>query len=362
LHGARAEGVGDGAQRLAFQLSLAPGPDDIVGRERLLVVEPNAPTQMEPPRARRDELPALGKPRAKRVVRAQDDQRLVDVGVERIGERRGLGVRALGRPVVRRRGDADLGVGIEQGALLSLRGDAGKGDHEHRRESAPPHGLSPSRSRVGGAGPVLSSGGCVRGFPGAPGISTLNRSDRHKRPAPKRSPMKVAFVGKGGVGKSLIAATVARLLGRRGRRVLALDIDTMPGLVVSLGGIAGAGTLPEELAERRDGQGWVMKTDVTPAELVERYGAIGPDGIRVLVLGKLPTGVKPDVTAAFRHVVTGFRDDGWSIVGDLAAGTRQASFGWAAFATTVVLVVEPTAAAVLTARRLTGLRSAMPGV
>src|SRR5215471_17665175 len=171
--------------------------------------------------------------------------------------------------------------------------------------------------------------------------------------------MRVAFVGKGGVGKSVIAATVTRLLARRGQPVLALDIDTMPGLVVSLGPIAGTGTLPEGLAEPRDEQGWVMKTDVDPSELVERYGATGPDGIRVLVLGKLPGGVRPDVTAAFRHVVTGFREGGWSVVGDLAAGTRQACFGWAGFATTVVLVVDPTAAAVLAARRLGGLRPAM---
>lgn len=174
-----------------------------------------------------------------------------------------------------------------------------------------------------------------------------------------RPTVRVAFVGKGGVGKSVIAATVARLLARRGQPVLALDIDTMPGLLWSLGPIAGSGTLPENLAERREGQGWVMKTEATARELVERYGATGPDDIRVLVLGKLPGGVRPDVTAAYRHVVTGLRGEGWSVVGDLAAGTRQACFGWATFATTVALVVEPTAAAVIAARRLAGLRPAM---
>jgi CO dehydrogenase maturation factor len=171
--------------------------------------------------------------------------------------------------------------------------------------------------------------------------------------------MKVAFVGKGGVGKSVIAATTTRLLARRGHPVLALDIDTMPGLVVSLGPLEGTGTLPEDLAERRDEQGWVMKSDVAPAVLVERYGATGPDGVRVLVLGKLPGGIRPDVTAAFRHVVTGFHSAGWSIVADLAAGTRQACFGWAGFAHTVAVVAEPTAAAMVAARRLARLQSAM---
>lgn len=75
-------------------------------------------------------------------------------------------------------------------------------------------------------------------------------------------PLRIAFVGKGGAGKSLIAATVARLLARRGDRVLALDMDTMPGLALSLGVVAGPAGLPEDLAEQREGAGWVMKEDV----------------------------------------------------------------------------------------------------
>ncbi|MDQ6823553.1 MAG: cobyrinic acid a,c-diamide synthase, partial [Candidatus Eremiobacteraeota bacterium] len=47
--------------------------------------------------------------------------------------------------------------------------------------------------------------------------------------------MRIAFIGKGGNGKSTIAGTVARLLGRAGDNVLALDVDTLPGLSVSLG-------------------------------------------------------------------------------------------------------------------------------
>ena len=47
--------------------------------------------------------------------------------------------------------------------------------------------------------------------------------------------MRVAFVGKGGVGKSMIAGTFARLLARRGEMVLAVDTDPMPGLNFMLG-------------------------------------------------------------------------------------------------------------------------------
>lgn len=168
-------------------------------------------------------------------------------------------------------------------------------------------------------------------------------------------PLRVAFVGKGGAGKSLIAATVARLLARRGDRVLALDMDTMPGLALSLGVAAGLVGLPEDLAEQREGAGWVMKEDVEAVALVARYAIDGPDGVRLLTLGKLPGHVKPGSTTAFRHVVRTFGEPGWSLVGDLAAGTRQAAFGWAGFARVVALVVEPTATSVLSARRLAKL-------
>jgi CO dehydrogenase maturation factor len=174
--------------------------------------------------------------------------------------------------------------------------------------------------------------------------------------------VRVAFVGKGGAGKSLIAGTIARFLGRRGTPVLALDIDTMPGLALSLGMRVGPGGLPARLVEQRKGAGWVMTWDEEPGVLVAQHAVIGPDNVRLLTLGKLPGHVSPGSSAAFRHVALGFKAPGWSVVGDLAAGTRQAFFGWAGFAETVVLVVEPTAKAILSARRLSRLRSALETV
>ena len=47
--------------------------------------------------------------------------------------------------------------------------------------------------------------------------------------------MKVAVSGKGGTGKTTIAATLARCLARRGYRVLAIDGDSNPNLAMSLG-------------------------------------------------------------------------------------------------------------------------------
>lgn len=173
--------------------------------------------------------------------------------------------------------------------------------------------------------------------------------------------MRIAFVGKGGSGKSTLSGTFARLLARGGERVLALDVDTLPGLAFSLGlgSIPDAG-LPEELAERREGEGWVMREDVDAEELVERHALPAPDGVRFLQLGKLPGHVRPGSTVAFRHVIDTFRRPGWSVVGDLAAGTRQGFYGWAGFASLLAIVIEPTGAAVLSARRLRRLAEMDP--
>lgn len=137
--------------------------------------------------------------------------------------------------------------------------------------------------------------------------------------------------------------------------MLALDVDTMPGLAGAIGITRSGGRLPPGLAERTD-RGWRMKRPGTgPVTLVERFAERGPDGIRYLELGKLPGQVEPTVTTAFRHVMEGFRRPGWAVVADLAAGTRQPMFRWARFASVVVVVADSSAKSLITARRLAPL-------
>lgn len=167
--------------------------------------------------------------------------------------------------------------------------------------------------------------------------------------------LKIAFLGKGGTGKSTLAGTVCRQLGRRGHTVLALDVDTAPGLAISVGVPIDQGRLPAALAEIvEDGNGrhWKMVKGAGPARLVDRFSVQGSDGIHFLELGKLPHRVEPSVSVAFRQVMERFRRPGWTIVADLAAGTRQPMFGWARFAGVRIVVVEPSSKSTLTARRL----------
>jgi len=171
--------------------------------------------------------------------------------------------------------------------------------------------------------------------------------------------MRVAVVGKGGSGKSLVAGTLARLLARRGHRVLALDSDPMPGLAINLG--LGALDTPMLLdaAEKIEGGRWQLKKGIGAARAVQRYAVTAPDGVRLLQYGKAgETGLDPVMSSlnAFYQVLHRLaRSDalgGWTVVGDLPAGPRQTAFNWAPYASSLILIVEPTWQSALTARRI----------
>lgn len=169
---------------------------------------------------------------------------------------------------------------------------------------------------------------------------------------------RIAFVGKGGAGKSVIAGTFVRLLAARGEPVLAVDSDPMPGLALSIGIPASDAGIPDEAVEENtSGEGRRYRLCLPAAEAVERYAATGPDGVRFLQFGKLRGGAGPVMRAqtAFREILDGLPANRWHVVGDLPGGTRQPFFGWGNFAETVVVVAEPTAKSLLSARRLARL-------
>lgn len=177
------------------------------------------------------------------------------------------------------------------------------------------------------------------------------------------TPARVAFVGKGGAGKSVVAGSFARMLGRRGRRVLAVDSDPMPGLAFSLGLEGVDAPLPiDVLEEVDDGEGPRSRLTISALEATQRYAAAGADGVRFLQFGKLrgPVGPYARSQQVFRHILAGMVEEDWDVVGDLPGGTRQPFFGWGRFADTVIVVAEPTASSLLTARRLAGLARADP--
>ena len=100
--------------------------------------------------------------------------------------------------------------------------------------------------------------------------------------------MRIAVAGKGGAGKTTIAATLARVLARRGYHVDALDDDPNPNLALALGvppeRAATLDRLPEEaLEERTDARGEREIHLARPFdEVVRDFGTRGPDGVGML--------------------------------------------------------------------------------
>ena len=103
--------------------------------------------------------------------------------------------------------------------------------------------------------------------------------------------MRLAVSGKGGSGKTTIAATLARVFARRGYCVNAIDDDPNPNLAAALG------LTPDQrerltrvprdeiLEERVDAEGHTALHLTRPFEdVLKEYGVCGPDNVGVLMM------------------------------------------------------------------------------
>ena len=178
-------------------------------------------------------------------------------------------------------------------------------------------------------------------------------------PVAQGSALRLAVVGKGGTGKTTIAATIARTLARRGRRVLVLDHDSAPGLSTSLGLQDADEPLLNAAMEQYERRRYRFVEGLDPIGAAQRFSIDGPDGIRVLQVGKNSRAgtdaVQPSVNAFYTIVsqlehAPEFSD--WSIIGDVPAGGRQPGCGWTPYAAHFLLLVEDAMQSLLTARRI----------
>jgi len=108
---------------------------------------------------------------------------------------------------------------------------------------------------------------------------------------------RVVITGKGGVGKTSLTATLARLLARESFRVLALDADPQMNLPYALGvsrqdarALVPLSENPDYVEEKtgaRPGEGWGLFFRLNPdvSDVVDRFGVVAPDGVRLLVMG-----------------------------------------------------------------------------
>ena len=180
---------------------------------------------------------------------------------------------------------------------------------------------------------------------------------------------KIAVTGKGGVGKTTIAAGLARTFGSRGYRVIALDMDPSPNLASSLSCSPGeAATITplvemEELILERTGAppqggGMVFKVNPKVDDIPARFGISCRDGVRLLVLGSIRTGGSGcfcPANALARRLVDHLSGTADLLIMDMEAGVEHLGRGTTRTVEALLVVAEPTVKSVEAAGQIAKL-------
>ena len=181
--------------------------------------------------------------------------------------------------------------------------------------------------------------------------------------------MKVAITGKGGVGKTTLSSTLARLYAAEGRTVLAADVDPDANLGLALGmsqeevdsiiPISKMRTLVEERTGANEANRF-FKLNPYVADIPEKF-ARDINGVKLLVMGTVDVGGSGCVCP--EHVMLkailsslSFRKDD-VVVMDMEAGLEHLGRGTASNMDQFIVVIEPGSRSVQTYHNVKRLAS-----
>lgn len=172
--------------------------------------------------------------------------------------------------------------------------------------------------------------------------------------------MKLAITGKGGVGKTTLSSTLARLYADEGRTVLAADVDPDANLGLALGltedevnsivPISKMRSLVEERTGANDANKF-FKLNPQVSDIPDKYSK-DVNGVKLLVMGTVETGgsgcVCPEhvMLKSILSALVFRRDD--VVVMDMEAGLEHLARGTASLVDFFIVVVEPGARSVQT--------------
>jgi len=164
--------------------------------------------------------------------------------------------------------------------------------------------------------------------------------------------MKIAVSGKGGVGKTLIAAGLARGFAQRGLKTIAIDADSSPNLALTLGLSAEEARKIVPISENKElvdsktstGYSGVYRLSFTVDDIVREYSVSTPFGVNLIVMGTVksmgsgcmcaPNAV---IRALLRHLIV---DRNEAVVLDLEAGVEHIGRGTAKQVDALLIVAD----------------------
>jgi CO dehydrogenase maturation factor len=165
--------------------------------------------------------------------------------------------------------------------------------------------------------------------------------------------LKIAVTGKGGVGKTTVAALLCRALVERGRSVIAVDADPDANLAAALGIPSDSDIMPlasmQDLISERTGAtpgavGTFFKINPHVADLPEKLWK-EHNGIRLLKMGTVQQGgsgcicpASAVLKAMLQHLIL-YRDE--AVVLDMEAGIEHLGRATARAVNQLIVVVEP---------------------
>lgn len=176
--------------------------------------------------------------------------------------------------------------------------------------------------------------------------------------------MRLAVAGKGGAGKTTLSATLARLAGRTGAPVLAIDADANPNLATALGvspeSAARLKPVPPELVSRRIGGGGLVEP---VDEVLVRHTLAAPDRVQLLGMGA-PAHADEGCLCSAHAVISSLLQDLSApervVVVDMEASPEHLSRGTVRHVDAVCLVAEPYYRSLETVRRMAALVAELP--
>ena len=175
--------------------------------------------------------------------------------------------------------------------------------------------------------------------------------------------MKIAVSGKGGVGKTTVAAFLVKALGDRGRRVLAIDADPSPHLAMALDfpraeEICPIAEMQGLIQERSERDGPFYRLNPRVNDLPERF--IREKGnIKLMVLGAIQQGgagcacAENAVLRTLLNTLLLSRDE--DMVIDMEAGVEHLGRGTVASVDCLLVVIQPYRGSLETANKILAL-------